>query len=259
MDPYLSIFGQGGHGIRLEWSAEGVSALGTECAVLIVVDVLSFSTVVDLTLMRGGRVRPMRWGDPHAAEDAVAAGATLPEITERMPMRPAAALNTPPGSFLAVASPNGATLCVAAAEAGVEVLTGCLRNARAVARLARAAAGDEPIGVIPAGERWPLEYPAEPGAIGPLRPCAEDHLGAGAIVDALISLGVPRPSPEAAMAARSFRAAGPDVGAVVAGSSSGKELIEAGHGRDVDLAIAVNTSDVAPYLAKGAFQDVAAR
>ncbi|MGW4133022.1 hypothetical protein [Amycolatopsis japonica] len=42
--------------IRLEWGPEGVAALGADCAVLVVVDVLSFCTTTDLVLGNGGRV-----------------------------------------------------------------------------------------------------------------------------------------------------------------------------------------------------------
>ncbi|WP_106178940.1 2-phosphosulfolactate phosphatase [Prauserella shujinwangii] len=251
----MSVFGQGGYDVRLEWSAEGVRALGEDCRVLVVVDVLSFSTTVDLALMRGGRLMPLRWGDQAAADAARRAGAILPD--ERgWPVRPFSVLSTPPGTFLALPSPNGATLCTLAAEAGARVLTGCLRNAKAVAELAYALADGTPIGVIPAGERWGVNMRSQTVTTGTLRPCVEDHLGAGAIVDALLGAGAQWPSPEAALAARAFRAAGPDVGAVVAGSASGKELREAGHGGDVDLAIAVNRSSVAPLLVDGVFQNV---
>ena len=54
----MDTFAQPGHALRLEWGPEGVAELGAHCAVLIVVDVLSFSTTVDLTTARGGRVRP---------------------------------------------------------------------------------------------------------------------------------------------------------------------------------------------------------
>ncbi|SFP96535.1 2-phosphosulfolactate phosphatase [Amycolatopsis arida] len=252
------IFGQSGHDIRLEWSAEGVAALGRECAVLVVVDVLSFSTTVDLAVSRGGRVRPLRWGDSAARAAAAAEGATVPDEHGHT-LRPSWVLRTPPGAYIAVASPNGATLCLAAAETGAEVLAGCLRNARAVAAEARVRAAGQPIGVVPAGERWQVDVLAPAGTVGPLRPCVEDHLGAGAIVDALIGLGLRWPSPEASLAARAFRAAGPDVGSVVAGSASGKELIDAGYGGDVDLAIGVNRSTVAPRLVNGVFQHLPLR
>lgn len=254
----MNVFGQGGYDIRLEWSAEGVTALGDECPVLVVVDVLSFSTTVDLALMRGGWILPMRWGDPDASEAARRAGAMLPD-EHGWSLRPFSVLSTPPGMLIALPSPNGATLCTLAAGTEARVLTACLRNARAVAEVALALAKGSPVGVVPSGERWGFGVGAPPDSVGSLRPCVEDHLGAGAVVDALIAAGARWPSPEASMAARAYRAAGPDLGAVVAGSSSGAELREAGRGGDVDLAVAVNRSSVAPLLVEGVFQDAVRR
>jgi 2-phosphosulfolactate phosphatase len=253
----VNIFGQAGHDIRLEWSGEGIGALGGECAVLVVVDVLSFSTTTDLVLERGGRVLPLLWQDAEAERAARKAGAVL--AGERgWSLRPASVLDVPPGTLLALPSPNGASLCAAAATTGAHVLTACLRNARAVARHARYLAEGRPVGVIPAGERWAVgSYTPKAGHAGTLRPSVEDLLGAGAVVDALIAEGLQWPSAEASMASRAFRAAGPDVGAVVRSSSSAKELIEAGHGRDVDLAAEVDVSDVTPYLVDGVLHDAA--
>lgn len=81
-------------------------------------------------------------------------------------------------------SPNGSNLCFLAAETGAHVLAACLRNASAVAR--RAQELGQTIGVIPGGERWGLDIlNAGPREFGPLRPCVEDYLGAGAVLAAL--------------------------------------------------------------------------
>lgn len=142
--------------------------------------------------------------------------------------------------LLGLPSPNGATLC---AEAGdtARVLLGCLRNARAVA--ARAAAIGGPVGVLAAGERWGSHD-------SPLRPAVEDQLGAGAIIAALAAtVGVP--SPEARFAAAGFGAERAYLPATLRASVSGRELIEGGHGGDVELAAELDACTAVPELRDG--------
>ncbi|WP_199442389.1 2-phosphosulfolactate phosphatase [Umezawaea beigongshangensis] len=225
------MFAQQGSGLRLEWGAEGVTALGDECAVLVVVDVLVFTTSVDLVTGRGGVVRLRPW----------TAGARS--------ARPADLVATAPGEVVETGSPNGAALCAAAAATGAAVLAGCLRNAAAVAARAAQIADGRPIGVVPAGERWGVTISATAPS-GPLRPCVEDLLGAGAICGELAGCGPV--SAEAALAAAAHR--GADVATALAGCVSGRELIAAGHGRDVGLAAEAGVSTAAPLLVEGVFR-----
>jgi 2-phosphosulfolactate phosphatase len=227
--------------------------------VLIVVDVLVFTTTVDVALGRGGRVLPLPWRDERAVEAARAAGAILTRggltgienkatlvadrPTEGWTLRPSSLVTLPAGTFLAISSPNGATLCAAAAKTGATVLAGCLRNATAVAAAAAAIAGDAPIGIIPAGERW-RDTPDKR-----LRPGTEEILGAGAIAAAVP--GRRAPSAEAELAALTYRAAGPRVPELIAESVSGRELIAAGVPDDVSLASDVDCSTVVPVLTDG--------
>ncbi|WP_410615085.1 2-phosphosulfolactate phosphatase [Amycolatopsis sp. lyj-109] len=237
----MGIWEQTGSDVRLDWGAEGVAALGRECAVLVVVDVLSFGTTTDLVVGRGGRVLPVRWRDERGVARARAAGAVIAGEGE-FTLRPSSVTEIPPGTLLALPSPNGATLCDAAAATGAQVLAGCLRNASAVA--AKAAEAGGPIGLIAAGERWGVNIFGQGETSGPLRPCVEDQLGAGAIAAALAALGLSL-SAEAALAARSV-----DVTAVTT-CVSGRELIESGHGGDVALAAQSDVSDAAPVLNEG--------
>ena len=154
----------------------GSSCWPRECAVVVIVDVLSFCTSVDVAVGRGARVLPQRWHDPDAAREAAAHGACGPgrgTATGRRcgrrrcsawPRAPCWRCRRPTAPPSAPRPP--AMTCV--------VLAGCLRNATAVATAARSAGG--PIGVVPAGERWPDDT---------LRVAAEDALGAGAIIAAL--------------------------------------------------------------------------
>ncbi|MEV7097611.1 2-phosphosulfolactate phosphatase [Amycolatopsis sp. NPDC051045] len=237
----MGIWEQTGSDVRLDWGGEGVAALGRECAVLVVVDVLSFSTTTDLVVGRGGRVLPVRWRDERGVARARAAGAVIAGEGE-FTLRPSSVTDIPPGTLLALPSPNGATLCEAAATTGARVLADCLRNASAVAAKAHELGG--PIGLIAAGERWGVDIFGDGDAFGPLRPCVEDQVGAGAIAAALAGYGLSM-SAEAALAVRSV-----DVTALP-DCVSGRELIEAGHGGDVALAAQTDVSDAAPVLTEG--------
>ncbi|HEX7305365.1 2-phosphosulfolactate phosphatase [Lentzea sp.] len=222
------MFSQEGYQLRLEWGPEGVTAL-RGCDVLVVVDVLSFTTSVDLVVGNGGAVRPSRWGPE--------SGKTL---------RPASLVGVT--GLVELPSPNGSNLCALAAGTGRHVLAACLRNASAVAR--RATELGETIGVIPAGERWGLDVLRRgPREFGPLRVAAEDYLGAGAVLAALSGSSSGQASPEARLAVAAFR--GTDVVAAVRDSGSGRELIGNGHAADVDLAVELDVSDAVPVLVDG--------
>jgi 2-phosphosulfolactate phosphatase len=238
---------QQGFDVRLEWGTEGIDALADECGALIVVDVMSFSTATDIAVARGARILPLPWRDERAAAAAKAAGAVLGG-ERRWNLRPASLVDIPRGTLLALPSPNGATLCAHAAATGTRVLAGCLRNARAVARQALAAAGGRPVGVIPAGERWNV-------AGRPLRPSFEDLLGAGAIVTALRVLDAGTVSREA-LAAGQLASATHDLGAALAECTSGRELIGWDRQVDVELAAELDVSTAAPVLVDGVLSDV---
>ncbi|WP_233573636.1 2-phosphosulfolactate phosphatase [Amycolatopsis panacis] len=142
-------------------------------------------------------------------------------------------------------------MCATAAETGAHVLAGCLRNASAVAAKASALAGGEPVGVIPAGERWGVDLFNPGEEFGPLRPCVEDQLGAGAIVAALAEDGRSL-SAEAALAKAAYSAS--DVHAALRTCVSGRELATAGHGNDVTLAAQLDVSGSVPVLSDGVLE-----
>ncbi|MEJ3652860.1 2-phosphosulfolactate phosphatase [Actinomycetes bacterium KLBMP 9759] len=231
---------QRGHRTRMEWGLAGAQLLAAECAVVVVVDVLSFCTSVDIAVGRGAAVLPQRYADPDSIRAAEAAGAVPAGARDGKgpSLRPASLTTLEPGTRLGLPSPNGATLCAAIAAGPAVLFAGSLRNASAVAAAALDASAGGPMGIVPAGERWPD---------GTLRPALEDVLGAGAIAAAL-----PDPSPEAELAAAQFAAARRrGLGAVLAGVSSGRELIADGYGDDVRLAADLDTSGAAPRMHDG--------
>lgn len=226
-----------------EWGIEGARRFGSQVDVIVIVDVLSFSTCVDIAASRGASVYPFASGDRAAASRvAQAIGAELagprgsPEF--RYTLSPASLTSIPKGAKLILPSPNGSAIsAIAHARA---VLAGCLRNARAIAEKCSMLAESGSVAVIPAGERWPD---------GSLRPAIEDLIGTGAI---LHELGASC-SPEAEIAREAFRYAQPRLADIIRSCVSGRELIERGYPEDVEIAIDVNASRMAPMLCNGAY------
>lgn len=245
-----SVFAQPGAGARFDWGVAGAAELSRTCAVLVVVDVLSFSTAVDIAVSRGIRVHPFPW-DGQAADYAARIGAAVAvgrsETTADRPwsLSPAALRDAPVVPDLVLPSPNGSAICAAAASTGIPVVAGCLRNARAVAAWLSAqgyGTPDAAVGVLAAGEIWPD---------GALRPCVEDLLGAAAVIDGLTLADVPL-SVESAVTLAAL-AAVPDPPAAVWGCVSGRELAERGYADDVALAVEVDASRTVPVLRAGVF------
>jgi 2-phosphosulfolactate phosphatase len=57
--------------IRCEWGMSGVKKLSSISDIVIIVDVMSFSTCVDIAVSNGASVIPYRWKDNTAVEFAI--------------------------------------------------------------------------------------------------------------------------------------------------------------------------------------------
>ena len=228
--------------IRCEWGEEGLRALLPGSDAVVIVDVLSFSTCVDVATSRGASVRPATWASEEAGALARSLGALLagPRAAGGYSLSPASLLSLPAGVELVLASPNGAALSLA--TGGVPAYAACLRNAAAVAAAVRARGGPR-CSIIAAGERWPG---------GALRPALEDWLGAGAVIAHLSG----RCSPEAESARASFLAARDRLPELLLGSTSGAELAARGYAGDVEIAAAFGASSTVPSLVEGAYRDL---
>ena len=201
---------------------------GVDCA--IIVDVLSFSTCLEVAAGRGVVVLPYGLRDDAAEEFAKANSAELsaPRGKGRYTLSPLSFKDAPSGLKVVLTSPNGSAL-TSGSKSGM-TFSACLRNARAVAEAV-------PIGgsvlVVPAGEKWPD---------GTLRFAVEDAIGAGAVVAHLPG----RKSPEAAAVEALFRSAEANLERVLLESVSGRQLIEMGFGTDVQFSAELNVSRAVP-------------
>jgi 2-phosphosulfolactate phosphatase len=226
--------------VELEWGSVGARLLAERCDVVVVVDVLSFTTSLTIATARGAVVWPyhgLQRADG-AEELARAVGAHLVRgraSGAELTLSPATMLGLEPGTRLVMPSPNGSTIAHAAVASGRPLLAASLRNARAVASYLSGAAS---VGLVPAGELWPDAT---------LRPAYEDLVGAGAVAGALAAAGAEL-SPDAAAAALAAGQRRP-----LGQCPSGRELLDKGFPHDVELAEEADVDTVVPELRDGRF------
>ncbi|MHB1501567.1 MAG: 2-phosphosulfolactate phosphatase [Candidatus Dormibacteria bacterium] len=233
--------------VRLGWGERGAAALLPTSDVMVVVDVITFTTAVAVAAERGCAVYPHPWDRGGAAELSASLGAELAvsrsEVDSEHPysLSPQTLSRLPLGSAIVLPSPNGSAISAAATAGGAVVVAGSLRNAAAVSRFARSAG--QSIAVVAAGERWPD---------GSLDPALEDLVGAGAIIDGLRRR---RRSPEAKAAAAAYLyARRQGIRRTLMEAVSAREQRHRGCQEELEWAFALNVSKVVPILRAGAFR-----
>jgi 2-phosphosulfolactate phosphatase len=234
----VGAFDQAGFAARLEWGEAGLRTLAPHVDVLIIVDVLRFTTAVEVATSRGATVFPYALGDESAAAFAAQHHAMLASSSrkaspeEPFSLSPRSLTEIPPGTRLVLPSPNGSNLTRIAPTAH-HVVAGCLRNASSVAEFAKQHAT---LAVIAAGELR---------RDGSLRYSIEDLIGAGAI---LSELPENWRSPEAQVAVAAFQQAQHDLPRRLAECASGRELAALGLADDLALAAELDVSNTVPVL-----------
>lgn len=230
-------FDQSKFEIKCEWGKQGILQLASVSDVIVIVDVLSFSTCIDIINSRGGTAFPYQWKDQSAQAFANRKGAILAakRSSNSYSLSPASLTSIIKETKLVLPSPNGSSLSLAV---DIPTLTGCLRNCQAVA-LAAMSYGRR-IAIVPAGEKWEDDT---------LRFSFEDCIGAGAIISYLSG----SMSPEAQLAMVAYQNVSGNLRHSIEQCSSGKELITRGFARDVVLAAELNVSNCVPTLIDGAY------
>ncbi len=228
--------------IRLEWGVQGLDHLAAS-DVIVVVDVLSFTTSVVIAVSRDATVLPYPPDHHDAATYAESNDAELVRKRSSAPgelsLSPNSLNNIQSGRRVVIPSPNGSNLSFKAAVGGAIVVAGSLRNASGVAEWINR--GKRTVSLVPAGERWDDDS---------IRPAYEDLIGAGAVISGLAGTR----SPEAQSANDAFQEAKPFLEERLAKCSSGRQLIERGFTRDVELAGELDANTTVPVLNGNAFE-----
>jgi len=231
--------------IRCEWGLKGVEILGPISDVIIIVDILSFTTSVEIATSRGAQVYPFEsWNETaiNFARDHNAKLATEDRHDNSgYSLSPQSLTSIAYGDKLVLPSPNGSML--SRATGGTPTIAACLRNCSAVAQHALQY-GDK-ISVIPAGEKW---------KDGAFRPSWEDWIGAGAVIYHLMGNLLLSPESESAVAA--FLAVKSHIAKYMAKCVSGQELIYRDLGTDLVLASEYNISECVPKMENDAYRDI---
>lgn len=221
--------------IDCEWGESGITANLSLFEVVIIVDVLSFSTCVDIALHNGAFVYPYQFKGNLAIEYARQHNALLakPRQQHELSLSPRSLQSLKPKDKLVLPSPNGATLTLICNN--TPTFTGCLRNAAAVA-IAAKKLGNK-ILIIAAGERWKNNE---------MRVAFEDIIGAGSIIAHLSGVK----SEEAKYAETLFNLSKKNEFKDIYNLKSGIELISIGFKHDIDEACRYNVSTIAPIYKK---------
>ncbi|UCG61570.1 MAG: 2-phosphosulfolactate phosphatase [Candidatus Zixiibacteriota bacterium] len=233
---------------RLEWGAAGAERAARRGDIVVVVDVLSFSTSVAQAVSRGAVIYPCG-EDEDTQELAANSKAEVAVRRKHVPdkgrysLSPLTYADIDEGTRVVLPSLNGGT-CVRCSESASSLFSGALVNARAVAQVVTEILRTFSLNVtvIACGERE-KEPPHD------LRPAIEDYLGAGAIL-----AGIPfDKSPEARLCESAYLASEGQIDKLIFDSVSGRELREIGFEEDVKFAARTDIFATVAYLQGGAF------
>ena len=237
MSDSAGALGQARYQVRFDWGAAGADRVVPGAHVAVLVDALLFTTAAVVDAER-------------RAAEADAADATLDEGEASTPAAAAAPTHPAAPPSETTGDAHASALAASLAATGIEVFAASLRNRAAVAdrilALQEQRGERMVVAVIAAGE------PAD--AYGASRFTIEDQLTAGAVIDALVALGLDHTAPEAAVACAAYEGLRNAVIHLIGASGSGLELTTAGRRNEVRLASQRDVTTVVPTWRDGAFR-----
>ena len=248
-------FGQSKYQVRFDWGVDGAARIVPGAHIVVVVDALSFTTAVVVAAEHGVSIAPWNSLDEDGvAEFAAGLGAVIANRRgEPGPtLSPASFADGVQPAVVVLPSPNGGALVRGLEADGAVVLAASMRNRSAVASrilsLQEERGERMVVAVIAAGER------GGDANDGRLRFAIEDQLVAGAVIDALVTLGLDHTSPEAAVACAAYEGLGHAVVHLIGASGSAAQLNAMGYRGDVRIATERDITTVVPELVDGVFR-----
>jgi 2-phosphosulfolactate phosphatase len=247
------MFDQSPYHCRVEWGPRGAREAAERGDVIIVIDVLSFSSTVVTAVHHGAVIYPYPvYKDGKEQEYASKVGAELifgraESIKLGNPtLSPVTFNQNHMGKKYVLCSLNGA-LCSWVGSKVPSLLIGSLLNASAVASYVNQlqAQTGTAITIIPCGEQWDHVQNRENN----IRPAIEDYLGAGAVLSKLNGVK----SPEAELCASAFKSVEAKIPDLIWDCGSGRELRVRGHEKDVAHASRVDAFQTVPILTDSYF------
>jgi 2-phosphosulfolactate phosphatase len=242
-------FSQAPYQCRFDWGISGTLRAVSRGDVVLLVDVLSFSTSTAIAVSRGALIYPCAiTDDPREIARQIGGEAAVDRnqvpAAGKYSLSPGSLVDVNRGQRIVIPSLNGATCSRSATHATI-TMTAALVNAGVTARVISAAlvGRNRSVTIVACGER------EKESNTGDLRMAIEDYLGAGAIIARLDCTK----SPEAQVAEAAFRNCKSDLQALLWDSVSGRELRAIGFGEDVKCAANIDSVDAVPVLKDGFF------
>lgn len=236
--------------VDLAWGRRGARDAAARGDVIVIVDVLSFSTAVATAVAHGGCIYPCGKQDDiatmaHSVGGTVAVRRDHVIATGQFSLSPLSFCSILPGQKVVLPSPNG-SICSYYGQSVPALFAGALVNAAATAQavIVECSKNNKRLTVVCAGERWEDAFEHEE-----MRVAIEDYVGAGAIISQISA----RKSPEATLCESAFCASRENFRKLLYECYSGQELIERGFTGDVDHSLQLDCYSVAAVLQEGCF------
>lgn len=244
--------------VKIDWGVEGLKYALRDNDIVIIVDVMRFSSAAVTAVAEGFVIYPV----PDNDKGLKLAGEIGAELAGKAPvarfsLSPLSYIknNQHPNKRVVLASPNGATCAALVKEHDIGYI-GCFLNAEAVARRAEREASESgrDITVIAAGEDRAAE---KDGRVYYVREnsgrvfAPEDYLGAGAIIS---FMSLPK-NTDTVLCESSFNVVRDNLRDLLTESYSGRWLLQNDAQKDLEHLLQINYYDIVPVINNGKIEN----